>query len=78
MCSSPPHAHLGFAFPSFSYPLSAAVQKYYMEKFRNKQFISITLHAITSNMVKFLVSLALPDPGTNHPFIQRVHAAYAC
>lgn len=40
------------AFCSFSCPWSTLVQKYYIENYRNKQFIHFNLHTVLSSMME--------------------------
>lgn len=40
------------AFRSFSYPRSTLVQKFYIENYRNKQFIHFNLYAVLSSMME--------------------------
>lgn len=44
--------YLYFSFCTFSYQWSTTVQKYYMENFRNKQFISFNLCFVLSGVMK--------------------------
>ena len=48
------------------------IQKYYMESFRNKQFVSFILHAILSSVVKLQAVPLHPTWITNHPFHQGI------
>lgn len=56
----------------FTYPQSTVIQKYLIQNFRNKHFVSFKLHIILRSMMK---SLVVP-PGTREPYIQHIHAVY--
>lgn len=57
----------------FSYLWSTAVQKYYMENSRNKQFISFKLSALLSTMMKSRSGLHHHAGGIKHQFVQWVN-----
>ena len=48
------------------------VQKYYMENFRNKQFVRFILHAVLSSVVKSQAVPLSPTWVMNHPFHQGI------
>ena len=64
-----------FAFHSFSYPESTAVQKYYVENSRNKRFISFKSHTILRLLMKFHTILLRPARDSNCAFVLLINAA---
>lgn len=48
------------------------IQKYYMENFRNKQFVSFILHAILGSVVKSQAVALHPTWVINDPFQQGI------
>lgn len=51
-------------------------RNYYMENYRNKQFIRFTLRSILSSVMKSQVTLLHAARNVNHPFVQHVHASH--
>lgn len=64
----------GFDFPEFSDPSSSAVQKYYMDNPRKRQFVRFKLRAVRRTVMTSHASLLRSAPDANLPFVQRIHS----
>lgn len=59
----------GFTFCNFSYPWSTAVQKYWVETFRNQQLSSFQLCTVLNSMLKWCATFLAPARDISHPFV---------